>query len=83
MKNLSSILLKSHGLGLKLKLYMLCYRSFFSLLDFDIQTYTGKDSEALQRPEPLHELPIDPDHVTKQYLLGSVDIPEKSYKDNE
>lgn len=51
--------------------------------EFDYKTYMGKDSPALQQPTPSRQLPSGPDSITLQYLLGTVDIPEASYEDND
>jgi hypothetical protein len=51
--------------------------------EFDLQTYPGKDSAALKPPPPVDQLPSGPDHVTHQYMLGTVNIPEASYEDHE
>ncbi|KAJ7199391.1 hypothetical protein GGX14DRAFT_572773 [Mycena pura] len=48
----------------------------------DFTTYFGKDDPLLQRPPGIRELPFGKDHVTLQYLLGTLDIPEASYEDN-
>ena len=50
--------------------------------DFKFKTYSGKDSELLKAPSPVDSLPCGQDHITLQYLLGTVDIPEASYEDN-
>ncbi|KAG5634601.1 hypothetical protein H0H81_001411 [Sphagnurus paluster] len=51
--------------------------------EFNLETYKGKDSDALKPPPPVDQLPCGPDHVALQYLLGTVNIPEASYKDHE
>jgi hypothetical protein len=50
--------------------------------EFDLQTYKPKDSHVLQPPPPRIQLPSGHDHITLQYLLGTVNIPEASYEDN-
>ena len=50
--------------------------------DFDMQTYEYRDSPLLRPPPPLHQLPSGKAHVTLQFLLGTVNIPEASYEDN-
>ena len=50
---------------------------------FDLGTYSGRDSDALKPPLPVKQLPPGPDHITLQYLLGTVNIPEASYADND
>ncbi|GLB45643.1 hypothetical protein LshimejAT787_2500350 [Lyophyllum shimeji] len=62
------------------------YRVLWFLLDcpeFDLVTYTGRDSDALKPLPPVNQLPCGPDHATLQYLLGTVNIPEASYEDHE
>ena len=58
-------------------------RFFLKSPEFDLQTYSGKDSAALKPPPPVNQLPSGPDHVTHQYMLGTVNIPEASYEDHE
>ncbi|KAK7012455.1 hypothetical protein R3P38DRAFT_3019300, partial [Favolaschia claudopus] len=50
--------------------------------DFDFTTYDGQDSAILEKPPFLNQLPFGKEHITLQYLLGTVDIPEASYEDN-
>jgi hypothetical protein len=49
---------------------------------FDLKTYSEKDAPALTPPTPVDQLLSGPDHITLQYLLSMVDIPEVSYEDN-
>jgi hypothetical protein len=58
-------------------------RFLLSSPQFDLGTYPGKDSNVLQPPPPVRQLPTGPDHITLQYLLGTVNIPEASYADND
>jgi hypothetical protein len=61
------------------------YRVLRFLLDapeFKFQTYKSNDSQLLLPPPPIHQLPSGHDHITLQYLLGTVNIPEASYEDN-
>ncbi|KAF8064098.1 hypothetical protein FPV67DRAFT_1420267 [Lyophyllum atratum] len=51
--------------------------------DFELKTYEGRDSQALKAPPPVNQLPSGPDHITLQYLRGTVNIPEASYEDHE
>jgi hypothetical protein len=44
--------------------------------------YSGKDSELLMAPPAVDFLSYGQDHITLQYLLKTVDIPEASYEDN-
>lgn len=50
--------------------------------EFDYKNYAGKGSPALEPPPPVDQLPYGPDNITLQYLLGTVNIPEASYEDN-
>ncbi|KIL55562.1 hypothetical protein M378DRAFT_113742 [Amanita muscaria Koide BX008] len=50
--------------------------------DFELPTYAHRGSALLQPPEPVHQLPCGKDHITLQFLLGTVNIPEASYEDN-
>lgn len=50
--------------------------------DFGFETYSGRKCDLLMPPPPVDQLPIGPEHKMLQYLLGSVGIPEASYKDN-
>ena len=54
----------------------------FDAPEFDFPTYESNDSQALLPPPPIHQLPSGHDHITLQYLLGTVSIPEASYDDN-
>ena len=51
--------------------------------EFDQKTYSGRRSDLLQQLAPVDRLPYGPDHITLQYLLGTVDRPEASYADHE
>ncbi|KAK6981185.1 hypothetical protein R3P38DRAFT_454586 [Favolaschia claudopus] len=44
--------------------------------DVDITSYPHRDDSAIQRPPPVFKLECGPKHITLQYLLGTVDIPE-------
>ncbi|KAJ7260768.1 hypothetical protein C8J57DRAFT_1072247 [Mycena rebaudengoi] len=57
-------------------------RFLFDSPDFDFETYSGREHLLLQKPPAVRELPCGPDHITLQYLLGTLDIPEASYEDN-
>lgn len=50
--------------------------------EFDFTSYKYMSSEILKKPPAVDELPCGKDHITLQYLLGSVNIPEASYEDN-
>ena len=50
--------------------------------DFDLPSYSFSKSHLLHPPNPRHPLLTGPKHVTLQYLLGTVNIPEASYDDN-
>lgn len=47
--------------------------------EFNIKTYAYSDHPALAPPAPVNPLPHGPEHVTKQYVLGTVHIDEASY----
>ena len=49
---------------------------------FDLKTYFGKDDAALKPPPAVDQLPSGKNNITLQYLLGTVNIPEASYADN-
>ncbi|KAM6496624.1 hypothetical protein JOM56_007097 [Amanita muscaria] len=49
---------------------------------FDRRSYTHHDSDLLNPPTPVDLLPSGPNHITLQFLLGTVNIPEASYEDN-
>ncbi|TRM57980.1 hypothetical protein BD626DRAFT_540231 [Schizophyllum amplum] len=51
--------------------------------EFDFATYSDKSSAAVQRPAHSKALPHGKEHATLQRMLGSVDIAEASYEDNE
>jgi hypothetical protein len=58
-------------------------RFLLESLQFNFKTYSGKDSPSLKAPPPIDQLPSGPEHITLQYLLGTVNIPEASYADND
>jgi len=39
---------------------------------FEVNTYLGKESPALDPPPPVDELPSGVENITLQYLLGTV-----------
>jgi hypothetical protein len=51
--------------------------------EFDFKTYPDKDSAALKVPSPVDWLLFGTEHITMQYLLGTVNIPKPSYADND
>ncbi len=51
--------------------------------EFDRSSYHQKDSSVLDPPPPVAELPCGPEHITLQYMLGSLPIPEATYEDND
>ncbi|KII86509.1 hypothetical protein PLICRDRAFT_114722 [Plicaturopsis crispa FD-325 SS-3] len=51
--------------------------------EFDLKTYVHGDSALLQRLPAVRPLPCGPENITLQYMLGTVDIPEASYADND
>ena len=48
-----------------------------------METYPGRNSKVLLPPSPAHYLPSGAEHIALQYLLGTVRIPEVSYKDHD
>ncbi|KAJ7114321.1 hypothetical protein C8R44DRAFT_710147 [Mycena epipterygia] len=54
----------------------------FESPDFDFSTYSEKNDPLLQKPSPIRQLPCGREHITLQYLLGTLNIPEASYEDN-
>ncbi|KAH7921722.1 hypothetical protein BV22DRAFT_1107053 [Leucogyrophana mollusca] len=51
--------------------------------EFQLRTYPYRDDPLLQAPPAVRALPHGPEHITLQYLLGSVNIAEASYADNK
>jgi hypothetical protein len=51
--------------------------------EFDLSSYDPRKRAEFIPPPPVHELPCGEDHITLQFLLGTVNIPEASYEDNE
>ena len=51
--------------------------------EFQLSTYPHRNSPLLQAPPPVHVLHHGHEHITLQYLLGSINVPEVSYADNE
>ncbi|KAK0479278.1 hypothetical protein IW261DRAFT_1626799, partial [Armillaria novae-zelandiae] len=49
---------------------------------FDQHSYSGKNHVTLQRPARKRVLPSGKENITKQSLLGSVNIAEASYEDH-
>lgn len=58
-------------------------RSLLDAPDFSLKTYGARCSPLFEPPPPIHALPCGPENRTLQYLLGTVNIPEASYEDNE
>lgn len=58
-------------------------RTLLDSPEFDLKSYPQHDSQAFSSPSPVEALPCGPDHVTLQYLLGSMDTKEQSYEDND
>ncbi|KII93855.1 hypothetical protein PLICRDRAFT_102389 [Plicaturopsis crispa FD-325 SS-3] len=64
----------------------MCYQVLRFILDspeFDLKTYEQKDHDDLKPPPPVKGLPSGPEHLTLQYMLGTLNIPEASYDDND
>lgn len=51
--------------------------------EFSLASYHDRKDPHLQPPSPVDQLPCGPDRVTLQFMLGSVPIPEATYKDND
>ncbi|KAL1746003.1 hypothetical protein HDZ31DRAFT_35118 [Schizophyllum fasciatum] len=51
--------------------------------EFDFATYAAKNDSCLKRPLPRSGLPHGEEHRTLQRMLGTVNIPEASYEDND
>nr|VWO98011.1 Type 1 capsular polysaccharide biosynthesis protein J (CapJ) [Ganoderma boninense] len=51
--------------------------------EFDLSTYAHKTSPVLRPPAPVDELPCGPEHVTLQFMLGTLPTPEATYEDND
>ncbi len=51
--------------------------------EFNLATYGAKGSEYFSPPTPRKALPCGPEHRTLQYMLGTVNVAEASYEDNE
>ncbi|KAJ7149090.1 hypothetical protein C8R46DRAFT_1198892 [Mycena filopes] len=60
----------------------LILRYLFDSPDFDFTTYSGNGHPLLQKPGGIRPLPFGKEHITLQFLLGTLDIPEASYEDN-
>ncbi|KAI9067173.1 hypothetical protein FKP32DRAFT_1564214 [Trametes sanguinea] len=50
--------------------------------EFDLKSYHGAKAAALKSPSPVHEIPCGPEHVTEEYMLGTMAQPEQSFEDN-
>ncbi|KAI0350268.1 hypothetical protein OH77DRAFT_1489301 [Trametes cingulata] len=51
--------------------------------EFDLASYSEKSSAHLEESPGMALLPIGPETVTLQYMLGTLPIPEASYEDND
>ncbi|KAI1784039.1 hypothetical protein LXA43DRAFT_898167 [Ganoderma leucocontextum] len=51
--------------------------------EFNLPTYIHKASPVLSPPAPVDELPCGPEHVTLQFMLGTLSTPEATYEDND
>ncbi|KAF8989445.1 hypothetical protein BDQ17DRAFT_1256868 [Cyathus striatus] len=49
---------------------------------FDFKTYKDRKNPSLQPPNGIDRMPIGEDHITLQWILGTLDIAEASYEDN-
>ncbi|KAK7015543.1 hypothetical protein VNI00_019077 [Paramarasmius palmivorus] len=50
--------------------------------DFDLDSYEWKGDRVLTAPPPVRQLPTGTEHITEQYLLGTVPQSEASYEDH-
>ncbi|KAJ6481356.1 hypothetical protein DFH09DRAFT_1107681 [Mycena vulgaris] len=50
--------------------------------EFEFESHPKPDHPLFQLPAAVRELLCGPDHITLQFLLGTVDIPEAAYEDN-
>ncbi|KAJ6582640.1 hypothetical protein DFH09DRAFT_1439496 [Mycena vulgaris] len=50
--------------------------------EFEFESHPKPDHPLFQLPAAVRELLCGPDHITLQFLLGTVDIPEVAYEDN-
>ncbi|KIJ10153.1 hypothetical protein PAXINDRAFT_164295 [Paxillus involutus ATCC 200175] len=51
--------------------------------EFQFKTYAHRDSTLLAPPPLVHALPHGHNHITLQYIIGSINNPKASYADNE
>ncbi|KAH9846871.1 hypothetical protein C2E23DRAFT_743131 [Lenzites betulinus] len=51
--------------------------------EFDLLTYSSRESPAFDPPSAVEPLPCGPGHTTLQYMLGSLPTPEATYEDND
>ncbi|KAI0056259.1 hypothetical protein BV25DRAFT_1872872 [Artomyces pyxidatus] len=62
------------------------YHALRFLLDcpaFDLSTYSGRNSPALERPSAVEQLPFGPMYATEEHVMNTVHIEEASYEGNE
>ncbi|KAI0070440.1 hypothetical protein K474DRAFT_1687450 [Panus rudis PR-1116 ss-1] len=45
--------------------------------------YTHRKSVELKRPDPIEEVPCGPEHISEEYMLGTMHILESSYEGNK
>ncbi|OSC97243.1 hypothetical protein PYCCODRAFT_1472038 [Trametes coccinea BRFM310] len=51
--------------------------------EFDRRTYTHRNHPLLQPPPSVELLPCGKEHITEQFMLGTLKTPEASYEDND
>ncbi|KDQ49210.1 hypothetical protein JAAARDRAFT_716162 [Jaapia argillacea MUCL 33604] len=51
--------------------------------EFDFGTYHDRDDPLLQPAPPMRALPCGEEHITLQYMLGTVEITEAAYEGND
>ena len=50
--------------------------------EFDFATCTNRDHPIFSSPEPVHQLPVGKQYVTRQFMLGTEHLEEASYEGN-
>ena len=50
--------------------------------EFNFATYSNRDHPIFCRPEPVHQLPVGKQYVTRQFMLGTEHLEEASYEGN-
>ncbi|THV04364.1 hypothetical protein K435DRAFT_961970 [Dendrothele bispora CBS 962.96] len=50
--------------------------------EFEFESYSRRRHRIFTPPTPIHQLPHGKDHITQQFLLGTVPFPEASFEDH-